>query len=494
MESNKKLGKFDIDIEIKDLLWEFLRRWRIILILALICGVGLTAYQYRIDSSKKDVVTVKKSQSELEATMGEQDLDEVTAAVALKRQMDEKSAYMENSVLMQLNPYEEYAVILQYYVSADNRENAADAADIYRAYVNNHSLAQAMIDNGTYELEPMYMAELISIKKEESNLYLNAENVAKSINLKAEESTEEHSFSIKVIGTTGEEAEALALAVKDALLNYSHTVAAIIGTHQLELLGESSSVIADQSLAELQNWNATAIKTIGNNLDKMKNEMTSDQISLYVYRTTVLADETAGGSNTTVAKSGAHISIKHFIIGIIVGIILACGLIFACYLFAPSLRSSEEIKTLYGVKVLGCINDSRFQKKKLFGFVDQFIVKLQNRRKKSLSYEQEIQLISANILLDCQKNGAQEVFLTSSAGESIPKEVLNAVSAKCEEKGIHTVAGDAIAYDAMALERLAEIGNVVFIEKKRVSLFDELYSEIALCKEHDIHVIGMIVL
>ena len=61
-------------------------------------------------------------------------------------------------------------------------------------------------------------------------------------------------------------------------------------------------------------------------------------------------------------------------------------------------------------------------------------------------------------------------------------------------KGIKITLGNAIHYDAEALEQLAQIGNVIFVEKKHSSLYDELYSEISLCKEHDIHVIGMIVL
>ena len=76
----------------------------------------------------------------------------------------------------------------------------------------------------------------------------------------------------------------------------------------------------------------------------------------------------------------------------------------------------------------------------------------------------------------------------------LPKEVINAIVEKCKEKGIQLVSGNAIAYDANALEELAQIGSVVFIEKKRASLYDELYKEVALCKENDIDVIGMVVL
>ena len=232
------------------------------------------------------------------------------------------------------------------------------------------------------------------------------------------------------------------------------------------------------------------------NLDKMKNEMTGDQISLYVYRTTV-----TDTSATTVAAavSGStekvvSISMKHIVIGIIAGAVLACGIIFVLYLFAASLRSSEEVKTLYGIKVLGCVDDAELCKKKLFGFVDKFIIRLQNRRKKTLSFEQEVQMICANILLDCQKKECKNIYLLSSSLEHISDTIIKAIVAKCEEKGIAVTIGKDICYNAESLEKAAEVGNVVFVEKKRVALYDELYNEIILCKEHAINVIGMVVI
>ena len=491
----KKSAKFDIDIEIKDLLWEFLRRWRLIVVLALVCGIGLMAYQYRIDMNKTDVKTVKKSQEELEKAMGEQDLDEVSGAVALKNQLDQKSAYMDASILMKINPYAENVVLLQYYISADTEILASDATDAYAAYVEDAYLAQEVQALGTYEMESVYLTELISMAADMGGLYINTGNASQNITLGIPESGYDHSISVKVVGRTAKEAGMLAADVKNAMLKYAQKLAGIIGTHQLQLVSESNCVIVDQTLAELQNRNALAIKTITNNLDSMKNEMTSDQISLYVYRTTVLAEtETVQNNSNVTAVKTVSISVKHGVIGAIVGIVLACALIFALYLFAPALRNSEEIKTLYNVKVLGCVDTTAFEKKKLFGFVDAIIRKMEHGNKKSLSFEQEVQMISANILLDCKKNDRKEVFLTSTVGEVLPKEVVSAVIESCSKKGIRVMEGNAIAYDAMALEELAKVGSAVFVEKRRVSLYDELYQEILLCKENEIDVIGVIVL
>ena len=103
-------------------------------------------------------------------------------------------------------------------------------------------------------------------------------------------------------------------------------------------------------------------------------------------------------------------------------------------------------------------------------------------------------MIAANIVLDCAKNDKKEVFLTSSTMEMLPDKIVKDIVSKCESKGIRVITGTAIGYDAEALETSSKIGNVVFVEKKGISLYDELYKECALCKEHKIHVAGMIVI
>lgn len=489
----KKMTKFDIDIEIKDIIWELVRKWRIIVALAVICGVALTAYQYRIDMNKTDVVTVKKTQEELEASMSAQDLDEVTAAVALRRQVDERSAYMEASELMKINPYEENVVFLQYYVNADSETVSLDANDAYIAYVNQGALATAIAETGNYEQEQVYLAELISVVKEEAGAYINAKSAADRMALTVESGAEERVFTVKVIGTSKEAAEALAADVKAELQAYSSVVTANIGAHQLKLMTENSTVIADQSLAELQNWNATSIKTISNNLDSMKNEMTGDQITLYTYRTTVVEEVVNAPVTTTTTEKVVSISMKHLVIGVVVGVVLGCAVIAVLYLFAAALRNGEEVKNLYGVKILGYIDDSAYQKKKLFGFVDNLILKLENMGKKKLTFAQEVEMVCANILLNCKKNEATEIFLATCAGDSIPEAVMSAIVDKCAQRNISVTTGRDIAYDAETLEKLVKVGRVVFVEKERVSLYDEMYREILLCKEHDVDVMGMVV-
>lgn len=57
----------------------------------------------------------------MKEALGAQDLDQVYGAVAIKKQLDEKSDYADNSPLMAVNPYAENLILLQYRVQSDGK-------------------------------------------------------------------------------------------------------------------------------------------------------------------------------------------------------------------------------------------------------------------------------------------------------------------------------------------------------------------------------------
>lgn len=484
---HQKMKKSEIDIEIKDLLWELLRKWRVIIIMALICAVGLTAYQYRIDMNKTDVVVVKKTQEELEKAMSVQDISEVTGAVNLLNQLGEKSAYMDASTLMQINPYEEKAVLLQYVIEAEQAEEVL--ANAYRSYIEDGYLAQLLA--GFRGVEALYVQELISVADDNTDMYVYSDTMDESIQMELENREADTCFTVKVCGLDEASIAEMAQNIKTSLNVYSGDLKQKVGEHELKLIEETTCVLVDNALAELQNRNATAIKTISNNIDKMKNEMTGDQITLYTYRVTGVTQSENSTSEAPQPKV-VTISVKHGVIGAIVGAVLGCAIILVLYVFSAKLRNSDEIKTLYHVKVLGQVENPQ-KKNGIFSFVDKLIAKVQSGGKRELSYEQAVQMICTNIAMDCKKKEQKKVYLTGSMVEQIPGELLEDIAKECKEKGIQIVKGAAIAYDAEALEDLDLIGTVVFLEKKRTSFYDEIYKEILLCRENGIQVMGIIV-
>lgn len=488
---NQKATKFDIDIEIKDLLWEFVRRWRVIIVLAVIFGIALTAYQYRADMNTTEVVVIEKSIDEVKESLGKQDLDEVTGAVALRRQLDQKSEYMENSVLMQINPYEENVVLLQYYILGE-KTTVENIVKAYKEHIENGTLSQNLVSSGMSEIESAYLMELACI--DNTGTYAFLETSSESITMGTENTDDTSAcFVVKVRNVDAESTAALAKNVEAELNDYAKLLNNRIAVHELVLIQKGQSVVVDLELAELQNHNALAIKNLNTHLDKMKTEMTADQITLYTYEITldnVVTQEVVTDSAATEKTVG--ISIKHLVIGVILGVVLACVYIFAAYLMTPALRSEKEVKILYKTNVLGKVKTA--PKKRVFGFVDGWIHKLEHRRTKSLTFEEQLQMICSNIKVQSRQNNGERIYLSGSIMEQIPENILKQMTEKCQEKGIQLIVGESIVYNALELEKSADIGKVVFIEQKKCSLYDEIYKEVELCRENNIDVVGMIIL
>ena len=54
MSDNRKENKKEIDLELKDILLEFLRRWKIIVLFSIIFGLVFGAMRYRKDYAAAD--------------------------------------------------------------------------------------------------------------------------------------------------------------------------------------------------------------------------------------------------------------------------------------------------------------------------------------------------------------------------------------------------------------------------------------------------------
>jgi pyruvate-formate lyase-activating enzyme len=91
------------------------------------------------------------------------------------------------------------------------------------------------------------------------------------------------------------------------------------------------------------------------------------------------------------------------------------------------------------------------------------------------------------------KDDSRAVYLTGSDMTAVSQELLTQIAATCKEKGVSVVLGSEISYHADALEAMAEVGHVVFVEQLRGAYYDEIYKEISTCMEHKIQVLGMVV-
>lgn len=124
----------DHEIDLIDLLFFWLEKWRITLLLMLLFAVAFGGYQYQNalrNRQIKELETGSEPERFYEQTI--QDSEDL-----LKRQED----YINSSALMRLNPYSVETGILTYYI--DGADNVDALFSSYQSYVEDGRLAKEL--------------------------------------------------------------------------------------------------------------------------------------------------------------------------------------------------------------------------------------------------------------------------------------------------------------------------------------------------------------
>ena len=108
--------------------------------------------------------------------------------------------------------------------------------------------------------------------------------------------------------------------------------------------------------------------------------------------------------------------------------------------------------------------------------------------------EQQIKIIAANIALSCRQQKIDCIYMTGSEYENVNADILNLLKKELSSQNVKLKEGGSIYYDTESLKQSSEIGNIVLVEQKELSIYDEISHELNLAKEQNTYILGAIVL
>lgn len=487
MESKKAYEK---EISLQDLFWKIMLSWRRILVFALIFAIlmpagyyfkALRSYNTALTEYQKQLTVAEAGEEDVvnEEDFTAQELQQINDAKSLQSMIDRNRSYMQNSLLMNMNAYKENVLILEYYVDSDykfnytqdNSVNYTDAVvSAYSNYATNSKLAQQIVDGLSLDYETRYVEELISVVEDTSG----------------------SGFSLEIVYPDETALSDIATIAKEAMSSQTADFSENIGSHSLKLLSENITVRTDDELANYQQNYQNMINNYRNQLNTLKNNMTETQLEVLGVS---VADEDAEENEGSAASANLAepvkpgFSIKYLILGFLVGAFLAVLWVCAKVIFSSTLQSSEELSDLYGVRLLGCI-----RKEEKVSKIDEFLLKLKNRKRKKLSKEAAENILISNLELACRAENIQKIFLTGTEIEHVEKAWITAFTEKMQNVGIEVVYGENVCYSAAALRDAVEIGTAVLLEQSNQSIYDEISKEMKMLKEQNVRILGGICL
>lgn len=477
---------YEQEIDLKDLMFAVLRRWRLIILVAIVFAVLLGGFKAASGLGQmKDAEYVASKQQEYDNSVDQYEItkERLEKEVEnIKASLENQNDYMEKSMLMNINPYDEYVSAASFYVATDYQimpgmayQNVNIAPSVMAAYMG-------MIQNGEmydYVLRSMdsiperrYLQELVTVTPDYDN----------------------NMFNIRVVCDTEDGAAKIMSLIMESLNDYSAVVSQKIGPHSLNVLSDSEAAGPEASAApgEKETPGAPDVyATVDLELEKKQQEQSNriETLNQSLTDKTKELIDLKEPENIMPSRSGAFKSaVKYAVLGGVLGGFLAVFFICVGFLMSDKLANDREIRRRYGLMVLGVLDGA--ERKSPFAFVDRFLDCMEGTAARRMDREKAFGVVSANVLN--YVGDARQILLITSSDSSLLERVSGELSSALP--GLTLTAGGNLDREAEAIRKAASCDAVILVEKRKASSFSGIERELDMVRSLDKKVLGCIVL
>lgn len=476
-----------ITISVKDLILYILSKWKVLLICLIAGALVLGAYSgYKsLKSSGSDPLETKAeriAESLNESEKARAMNNAITIAHYL-HEYENYSAYNEKSVFQNLNPSNMKVRTLTYYLDTPAGSGSEDAE---AGFVNAYRF------NLTDEAFNKEVAEAFGIPEEEAFYYYDT---LLRIKIDQEQPIDQDVLVIQIYHNDEEFLDKMAGAVQKRVEKFANEVKTAEPAHSIKLISDTVSNSPGLYIYENQEKNVSMIRTMIQDLGKLTDSISGDELVYTKYLLTQVYDGDYVGiafDNMESEESAApklKISKKYVLVGAVGGLAAAALVILLIYLLKRVLRGYGDMEYIYGIPVLGTYDDPQSSKKHRF-ILDRWLWSLRVKRK-SQDYEGCVELISKKLSLMAKNNDVKNICIAIGPSVRTDKGFLDDVIKRTNDLSI-TVA-DNILRNAEAINKLFDADGVVLLEQMDGSALSEISEECRLCAGNNIKILGAIV-
>lgn len=438
-------------IYIKDLIFAALRRWRGILavavLLALVLGgwkgvSGLSAVKNPVDPAAQQEALVQyetqKASMELKVE-------------AIRQSVDDQQAYLDNSVLLQVDPHGYYEAVLSLYVETNYRimpgmsyqdpDRTKDILHAYQTVAQSSEMLEALAQS--LNTESQYVSELIEAELPDKTT---------------------GTLVIRIMAPDAASAQQLLEVLASQMEAAYDQVTRAVTDHRVRSMEQSVSAKVDLTLAEIQ-------KKELNRMNELMTALDAAQVELDALQ----APATQTGSASAAVKKAVIFAV----LGAVAGAFLAVCVIWVTHIASDRVYSERTLQDRTGVKILGCVNSG---KKK-----DHWLQRMEGRCMDELP--SRAKLLAMDIR--CRASGAGTLLVTGSGSKESREELVQALSKAMP--GVKMDCGS-ILTDPAALEALTGCDAVVLVETCDASHYDSVNKQLALIEDYNKQLLGCVLL
>ncbi len=477
------------DISLRDLTVEILLQWRM-LVIAMLAG-ALLAGGFSYVRSFREAKAVRmqmtteqpedgKELAALQESLTQEQLQKLKDVMAYEKLYEEKKAYQQDSVLLQMNPNQVYQMEMLFYVNADKKQTSRAVETAYEDIAQGGGIyAYAALQTDQVQAD---IAGCITLYSGDSERAEGAEGAG--------------TFKVRVVHSEKEACQKISDAVQQYLKQQQKELEKSIGGHQLVLLQESFLRTADSGILERQKNSLTDLMAMSDTIAQRKAAFTEEEKQYYKAVADIPTKEGAlddqEKTQTEVLGSdpaAPGISFRLVAFGMVSMVLVCVFILFFKYVTSGTICYADRLQELFGISQLGLIIGQEGASR-VFGFVDRWILSLRTYGRRSFSGEEALRLSTAAVKLAAKKEQADAISLI---GCNLTKEIMKiceAIKQELEKDGMRVVIQNNVLYDAQAMKELQEVKSAVLVEQVKATFYSEITQELELLRRQEIVVLG----
>lgn len=443
------------EIDLLDLLYKVLIHIKRIIIVAIIFGVIFGGYKF-VKTSNEDKIAKALVENRSEALeiysnkVSLQDIYDVLTYETNLNNYDKKIDYLENSIYLNLENNNEnngYSILLKSIGNNQDIINYIKSTIINDKLIDDFSNKYNIENNSKYYSKAYFVNELISIYTP----------VATS------ENEEVNTITITITTDNKEKSEYLGNLIIDSINANKQAIKNNVDA-DVSIMDAESIYQDNKDIENEKDTLQKEISTLSSTIEKSQEDFNNIQSRYYAYKNGLEVSKTA------IVKS----TIKFVLVGLIVGIFVACAYYGIIYMLNGKIHTADDLKYI-NIKVLGSISQNTDNNKFLKKIFD----------KKALDSKKSLNNINEKIKA---LKGKNTVVLATTLKEDSIKAIANKIAKELKIKDIYFD----ITNNSKILK--ANKNNIVLLEVLEQTKTSQLVNVSELVKDYKLNLLGSILI
>lgn len=483
MDPMNAQNAYEHEIDLKDLLFVILHQWKPVIAVAIAFAVligglkGIPALRNQGNAEnaaeKEEEYKAAMEQYENAIAYSEREIQNIVSTIETQQE------YLENSILMNLNPYSLYEAKSDLFIKTDYEimpgmvyQNTDYTNTILQAYQSIITSSSFLADNiASDETDIRYLQELVSVQRGSISA-VSDPGSGKTNNTGSSSGNTEltNILTITVRHSNAEDAEKILDGILSQIDTLHRQIVKNVGDHTVQSVNKTSESAVDWVLADKQAEEMRRLQTL-------RDTLTQKEEALNEFPRPSAASSTGSGAVKAMIKYG--------VLGFVLGGFIIVFFICVWFLMSDRLYSSKELRTRFQVKLLGTLPAAGKSKQNR---IDTWLDRLEGRAVQA-SADSEYQLIAANI-----KNHTENIKTILVAGCASNESITQVASYLKEHlPALQIIAGGNLLQSADAILKLPECDGIVLIEQCGVSAYQAIELELEKISDLKKEILGFVV-